>query len=165
MLSKPFESNTHAQSHRMEDPARMRALRREWVESNADVSWFNTSYQDFSKRNETIRMLICSLIVPLREETKVKEILQYTGGRWCLCCLELPFKRSRVKSTTALKDTLDKTVSLGLNKILEWAEEGDEYNLKKGYSGRLKAQQNLNALKKLQTSIELETKATKKFKK
>ena len=119
MLSKPFESNTHAQSHRVEDPARMRALRREWVESNADDSWFNTSYQDFSKRNETIRTLICSLIVPLREETKVKEILQYTGGRWCLCCLELPFKRSRVKSTTALKDTLDKTVSLGLNKILE----------------------------------------------
>ena len=67
-----------------------------------------------------------------------------------------------------MKDTLDKTVSLGLmglNKILEWVEEGDEYNLKKGYSGRLKAQQNLNALKKLQTSIELETKATKKFKK
>ena len=64
-----------------------------------------------------------------------------------------------------MKDILDKTVSLGLNKILEWVEEGDEYNLKKGYSGRLKAQQNLNASKKLQTSIELETKATKKFKK
>ena len=61
MLSKPFESNTHAQSHPVEDPARMRALRREWLESNADVSWFNTSYQDFSKRNETIRMLICKI--------------------------------------------------------------------------------------------------------
>ena len=71
MLSKPFESNTHAQSHRVEDPARIRALSGEWVLSNTDNNWFNTSYQDISKRNETIRMLICNLIVPLREETKV----------------------------------------------------------------------------------------------
>ena len=48
-LSKPFESNTHAQSHRVENPARMRALRGEWMESNADNSWFNTYYQDISK--------------------------------------------------------------------------------------------------------------------
>ena len=49
LLSKPFESNTHAQSHRVENPARMRALRGEWMESNADNSWFNTYYQDISK--------------------------------------------------------------------------------------------------------------------
>ena len=49
LLSKPFESNTHAQSHRVENPARMRALRGEWMESNVDNSWFNTYYQDISK--------------------------------------------------------------------------------------------------------------------
>ena len=49
LLSKPFESNTHAQSHRVENPARMRALRGEWMESNVDNSLFNTYYQDISK--------------------------------------------------------------------------------------------------------------------
>ena len=64
----------------------------------------------------------------------------------------------------ASKNILDKTVSLRLNKFLEWIEEGDENNLKKGCSGRLKAQQNLHDLKKLQSSIELETKANKNLK-